>query len=191
MDLFISLVENPCSTCDNCLPSSPHTSRGGGIGRRTGLKIPRWQQREGSIPSLGTITFGFFQCLEVLKSTNWCLKLLRTSNIIIPNSGKTQKRFPASGLVRLSSSEREELLEKVKESKVSAYKRLHAQILLVTVHGGENWQWQLGEIFVFFNESSLGIDIEIFLSSKQKPQPNPFIIGFCEFIMPAAKVFCA
>ena len=29
-------------------------SRDGGIGRRTGLKIPRWQQRGGSIPPPGT-----------------------------------------------------------------------------------------------------------------------------------------
>ena len=28
--------------------------RDGGIGRRTGLKIPRWRQRAGSIPALGT-----------------------------------------------------------------------------------------------------------------------------------------
>ena len=28
--------------------------RGGGIGRRTGLKIPRWKQRAGSIPAPGT-----------------------------------------------------------------------------------------------------------------------------------------
>ncbi len=28
--------------------------RDGGIGRRTGLKIPRWKQRAGSIPALGT-----------------------------------------------------------------------------------------------------------------------------------------
>ncbi|GEM_PF-3991402 len=29
-------------------------SRDGGIGRRTGLKIPRWRQRGGSIPPPGT-----------------------------------------------------------------------------------------------------------------------------------------
>ena len=29
-------------------------SRDGGIGRRTGLKIPRWRQRAGSIPAPGT-----------------------------------------------------------------------------------------------------------------------------------------
>ena len=28
---------------------------GGEIGRRKGLKIPRWQHRAGSIPALGTI----------------------------------------------------------------------------------------------------------------------------------------
>ena len=28
--------------------------RDGGIGRRTGLKIPRWKQRAGSIPAPGT-----------------------------------------------------------------------------------------------------------------------------------------
>ena len=30
-------------------------SPGGEIGRRKGLKIPRWQHRAGSIPALGTI----------------------------------------------------------------------------------------------------------------------------------------
>ena len=42
-----------CSTFSYLLNFS--LSRGGGIGRRTGLKIQRWQQREGSIPSLGTM----------------------------------------------------------------------------------------------------------------------------------------
>ena len=32
-------------------------SPGGGIGRRTGLKIPRWRQRAGSIPAPGTKSF--------------------------------------------------------------------------------------------------------------------------------------
>ncbi|MCD6025917.1 MAG: hypothetical protein K0R08_436 [Solimicrobium sp.] len=31
--------------------------RDGGIGRRTGLKIPRWKQRAGSIPAPGTTKF--------------------------------------------------------------------------------------------------------------------------------------
>lgn len=31
--------------------------QGGGIGRRTGLKIPRWQHLVGSTPTLGTINF--------------------------------------------------------------------------------------------------------------------------------------
>lgn len=31
--------------------------RSGGIGRRTGLKIQRWQQRAGSIPASGTTCY--------------------------------------------------------------------------------------------------------------------------------------
>jgi hypothetical protein len=35
--------------------------RGGGIGRRTGLKIPRWKQRAGSIPAPGTSDYSLLQ----------------------------------------------------------------------------------------------------------------------------------
>jgi hypothetical protein len=35
--------------------------RGGGIGRRTGLKIPRWKQRAGSIPAPGTSDYSLRQ----------------------------------------------------------------------------------------------------------------------------------
>ena len=34
------------------------TCRCGGIGRRKGLKIPRWQQRVGSSPTIGTTFAG-------------------------------------------------------------------------------------------------------------------------------------
>ena len=34
-------------------------SPGGEIGRRKGLKIPRWQHRAGSIPALGTIYYPY------------------------------------------------------------------------------------------------------------------------------------
>ena len=34
--------------------NAPKLSRCGGIGRRKGLKIPRWQQRTGSSPVTGT-----------------------------------------------------------------------------------------------------------------------------------------
>ncbi len=35
--------------------SQPKFCPGGGIGRRKGLKIPRWKHRAGSIPAPGTI----------------------------------------------------------------------------------------------------------------------------------------
>ena len=48
--------ERPCQLEGFSLQSChKSTSRDGGIGRRTGLKIPRSQGHEGSIPSLGTI----------------------------------------------------------------------------------------------------------------------------------------
>ena len=37
---------------------------GGGIGRRTGLKIPRWRQRAGSIPAPGTNFFQFHKVFQ-------------------------------------------------------------------------------------------------------------------------------
>lgn len=45
---------------------------GGEIGRRKGLKIPRWRHRAGSIPALGTIDLkapfrkGLFLCLFII-----------------------------------------------------------------------------------------------------------------------------
>ena len=42
---------------------------GGGIGRRTGLKIPRWRQRAGSIPAPGT---NFYELLLMLKVITLC-----------------------------------------------------------------------------------------------------------------------
>gem|GEM_PF-5004337 len=47
----------------------PAKSPGGEIGRRRGLKIPRWQHRDGSIPFPGTILNGS-------KSTTYTLLLL-------------------------------------------------------------------------------------------------------------------
>ena len=35
-------------------------SRSGGIGRRAGLKIPSWQQGEGSTPSFGSDTIIYY-----------------------------------------------------------------------------------------------------------------------------------
>ena len=37
-----------------------YACRSGGIGRRTGLKIPRWQHRAGSSPAFGTMSINFF-----------------------------------------------------------------------------------------------------------------------------------
>lgn len=45
-------------------------------------------------------------------------------------------------VVRLSSSEREELFRKVKENKIAAYKRLHAQILLKADVGADGPGWK-------------------------------------------------
>ncbi len=44
----------PTKKANMQLPFEPEYCRGGGTGRRTGLKIPRLQGRAGSIPALGT-----------------------------------------------------------------------------------------------------------------------------------------
>lgn len=72
-------------------PAKNWPSRGGGIGRRAGLKIRWWQHREGSSPSLGTIKSRykvgmsfeaqqykilFSQTIIILKPSSWQEKYL-------------------------------------------------------------------------------------------------------------------
>ena len=47
--VYLGSIPGSASICDITVPRP-----GGGIGRRKGLKIPRWQHRAGSSPAPGT-----------------------------------------------------------------------------------------------------------------------------------------
>ena len=56
-------MQRPAKPCTpvRFRPQPPTIGPGGEIGRRKGLKIPRWQHRAGSSPALGTINLPIIQ----------------------------------------------------------------------------------------------------------------------------------